>query len=217
MTPMTIVLCVCGLAVAVLLIAEYKAIRLGIVVGKLAAATCFIAVALLSGALESTYGQILLGGLVLCWIGDACLLSSGRSKGFLAGIGAFLLGHVAYAVAFFELGVDLTGLGAAGLVVAGLLAIVLIWLRPHVPLDFRIAVQAYVGVIGMMLASAFGALLAGAPVALFAGALAFTVSDLFVARERFVSEGFANSALGLPLYFGAQLLLASTAASGVVR
>jgi hypothetical protein len=43
------------------------------------------------------------------------------------------------------------------------------------------------------------------------GALAFYASDLAVARQRFVAESFANKLWGLPLYYGAQLLLASTA------
>jgi len=38
----------------------------------------------------------------------------------------------------------------------------------------------------------------------------FGISDLFVARQRFVSSGFVNAAVGLPAYFGAQLLLAYT-------
>ena len=47
-----------------------------------------------------------------------------------------------------------------------------------------------------------------APILIAVGAIAFTISDLFVARERFVQTGFANGAIGLPLYFGSQLLLA---------
>ena len=46
--------------------------------------------------------------------------------------------------------------------------------------------------------------------ALAVGALAFTASDVSVARDRFVKHEFVNRAWGLPLYFGAQLLLAVT-------
>ena len=38
--------------------------------------------------------------------------------------------------------------------------------------------------------------------------MAFFVSDLAVAREQFVSEGFVNKTWGLPLYYAAQLLFA---------
>jgi uncharacterized membrane protein YhhN len=64
-------------------------------------------------------------------------------------------------------------------------------------------VIAYIAVISTMLAAA-----AGTRVPLIAvGALAFYFSDLSVARDRFVAPGFINRAWGLPLYYGAQLLL----------
>jgi uncharacterized membrane protein YhhN len=40
------------------------------------------------------------------------------------------------------------------------------------------------------------------------GALLFFVSDLFVARQRFVSPGRVNAVIGLPLYYAGQFLLA---------
>jgi hypothetical protein len=41
------------------------------------------------------------------------------------------------------------------------------------------------------------------------------VSDLFVARDRFVQPGFVNRLLGLPLYYAAQAMLAISTASAV--
>lgn len=52
---------------------------------------------------------------------------------------------------------------------------------------------------------------ASAPL-LLAGAFLFFLSDLSVARERFVAPGFANKLWGLPFYYGGQLLLALGAA-----
>jgi len=43
-----------------------------------------------------------------------------------------------------------------------------------------------------------------------AGAVTFYVSDLSVARDRFLAPGFVNRLWGLPLYYGAQLLLAGS-------
>jgi hypothetical protein len=40
----------------------------------------------------------------------------------------------------------------------------------------------------------------------------FYVSDLAVARQRFVAQSWTNKLWGLPLYFGAQLVLAATVA-----
>jgi uncharacterized membrane protein YhhN len=202
---------VCVSAVACLLVAEWADSRIAKVSAKMSAATAFLAMALACGALESTYGQILLGGLVLCWIGDACLLSPGQSTGFLAGIGAFLLGHVVYAIAFYQMGLDPMGLLIGGLVIGGLAIITLRWLRPQIPDDFQIAVMSYIAVISVMMIASIGAVAAGAPVILAIGAIVFGISDLFVARERFVSSGFVNAAVGLPAYFGSQLLLAYTA------
>jgi hypothetical protein len=42
------------------------------------------------------------------------------------------------------------------------------------------------------------------------GASLFAISDLSVARDRFVARAFVNRLWGLPLYFAAQLILAST-------
>jgi len=216
LSPMIAAIAVCASAVTVLLLAERSAARSVIASAKMVAASAFIAMALVCGALESTYGEILLAALALSWVGDACLLSSGRSTGFLVGIAAFLLAHLAYAIAFIGRGLDLTALGLAGLGVLGFMSLVLRWLWPRVPGDFRIAVASYVGVISFMVATAIAAAAAGAPLVLALGAIGFAISDLFVARERFVASAFSNSAIGLPLYFGSQLLLAYTASLGSV-
>jgi hypothetical protein len=41
---------------------------------------------------------------------------------------------------------------------------------------------------------------------------AFAISDLSVARERFIAPTFANLAWGLPLYFAAQLAIGASVA-----
>jgi hypothetical protein len=45
---------------------------------------------------------------------------------------------------------------------------------------------------------------------ILAAAVAFYLSDLAVARDRFVAPGFRNRLWGLPLYYGAQLLFVWT-------
>ena len=42
----------------------------------------------------------------------------------------------------------------------------------------------------------------------FGGALSFYLSDLFVARQRFLKAEFVNRLIGLPLYYIGQFLLA---------
>ena len=60
-----------------------------------------------------------------------------------------------------------------------------------------------------MLGLALAAWQAGASVCVLLGALAFFVSDLAVARDRFVVKQFSNRLWGLPAYYLGQVLLAS--------
>lgn len=178
-------------------------------VAKPAASAGFILAAIGHGAAATGYGQAILVGLGLSMVGDVLLMW--RDKGpFRAGILAFLAGHVAYVVAFSGRGID--GAAAAGVAVAcGVAAlIVLRWLLPHVERDMRAPVLAYVAVISVMLVCAVSthARIPSAPIVL--GAVGFYLSDLFVARERFVVSSFANRLLGLPLYYAAQHVLAWT-------
>ncbi len=174
---------------------------------KPAAAGCFLGLALTAGALESPYGRVLFAGLVLAAGGDVLLIPKSK-RAFLAGLVSFLLGHVGYAIAFFVRGVDATWtLASAGALV--LLAVpVLRWLWPSVEGKMRGPVAAYVVVITAMVALAAGTFGAHGDLRVLGGALAFYLSDLAVARERFVAPGFVNRLWGLPLYFGAQLVLA---------
>ena len=76
----------------------------------------------------------------------------------------------------------------------------------------RVPVRAYVSAISLMVAAAAGTYTASPAPALLAGAIGFALSDLSVARDRFVEPGFVNRVWGLPLYYVAQLLLASSVA-----
>ena len=202
----------CAAAVAALLVAERRGARVGIWLAKPVASLAFVWAALQSGATGSAYGDWLLAGLVLCLAGDLLLIPVERPSVFRAGILAFLLGHVAFAVAFLTRPLSWLGLLGAGLLLFGLLRAVLRWLRPRLAADMVVPVHAYVIVIGSMAAVACAVSLAGGPWQVAAGALAFAASDVAVARDRFVSPGFVNRAWGLPLYYAAQLTLAATPA-----
>lgn len=191
-----------------LLVSERHDFRAGTILGKLTASTAFLAFALAIGALATPVGRLVFAGMLFCWIGDALLLSRGTSISFGLGIGAFLLGHLAYAVAFQVWGIDWMVFGIACLCVGWLGWCVLRWLTPHVPSTFRLAIRCYVIVIGTMVACAIGASAGGANAFAAIGAIAFATSDLSVARERFVAPSFVNSLWGLPLYYAAQIALA---------
>lgn len=210
MSPTTPWIALCAAACGALLACEWKGWRPGIWVFKTLASTAFVATALAGGGLASEYGRAVVAGLALCWLGDLLLLPRRSEPAFLAGIASFLLGHVAYGFAFLGLGLDAPTLGWAGAGAAGLGAAVLRWLWPRLLGVFAVAVPLYVLVIGSMVATAVAAVAAGGPLGLAVGAVLFAVSDLSVARDRLVRSAFANAAWGLPLYFGGQLVIATT-------
>jgi uncharacterized membrane protein YhhN len=191
-----------------LLVAEFHGWRLGVWIAKPGAATGYLIVAVASGAFDTRYGVLILCGLTLSWLGDVLLIPQGRPNVFRAGILSFLLGHVAYAIAFA--GLAQSAIASAGTaLICGIVAWrVLLWLIPHVDADMKVPVYAYVGVISLMLILAAGCAVATSRPDIFAGALLFYLSDLAVARDRFVVESFWNGAWGLPCYFIAQLILA---------
>lgn len=203
-----------AVAVIALVLAERRASVLPRAVAKLAASSGFLAVAWLAGAADSPYGLAILVGLVLSWIGDAFLLSAKRGP-FLAGLGGFLLAHVAYVVAFVVVGPSAVWTTLALVPLVGVAVLVWRWLRPSLDPGMVGPVGAYVVAITAMVALSFGAYGAGGRVgvvAIPAGAIAFFLSDLSVARDRFVAPGWSNRAWGLPLYYLGQILLASSVA-----
>jgi uncharacterized membrane protein YhhN len=84
------------------------------------------------------------------------------------------------------------------------------WLWPHLG-QRRISVTAYIVAISIMVWGGVSVFTVGAlPWTAAAGALLFYLSDLAVARNRFIQKDFINRAVGLPIYYLGQLLLALT-------
>lgn len=202
----------CAVAVAGLLVAEYRRSRAGLWLAKPLASLAFIWAGLAAGALDSGYGQLVLLGLVLCLLGDVLLIPLERPAVFRAGVFAFLAGHVAYSAAFLTRPLDPLGLAAGTVLLAVVVGAVLRWVGPTLPAGMVWPVRIYMIVIGLMSALACGVTAAGGPWAVAVGALAFTASDVSVARDRFVRHEFVNRAWGLPLYYAAQLAIATTPA-----
>jgi uncharacterized membrane protein YhhN len=207
MTLAALAIVMAVLVAALLFAARGKQKGLEWIVKPLAALT-FVAAGLLLGALETAWGTILFAGLVLAAIGDVLLIPK---KTFLAGLVSFLLGHVAYAIAFAVRGVDARWAIGAGLVLVVVAVPVVRWLLPHVRGHMRMPVLAYVAVITAMVALALGTYGARSSPLILIGAVGFYLSDLSVARDKFVAPGFVNRLWGLPLYFFAQLVLAASA------
>lgn len=213
----------CAIACAVLVIAEWRGLATVRIAAKLAASAAFVAVGVRALALagpgagdagRAAFGQAIVAGLVLGAIGDACLLGAAK-RWFLAGLVAFLFGHLAYVAGITMIepagrwGGDAGWLAAVPIGVGGV-ALALLWPRLGA---LRPAVIAYVATIVAMVVAAIAAARGAALPEpnrwrLVVGAGVFFVSDLAVARDRFVAHRFANKLWGLPAYYAGQLLLA---------
>ncbi|MCW2794710.1 MAG: hypothetical protein JWM79_207 [Nocardioides sp.] len=144
-----------------------------------------LVVALVLGAASSAPGRWMLVALALGMAGDVALL--GESVGrFRAGVAAFLVGHVAWIVAFATLGLprpDWSWLVLALVAASGLVT------RDVVPAAHRahgssvsLPVAVYTLVIATMLVCAW---FTGAPL-IAAGAAIFVASDSTLSVDRFV-------------------------------
>jgi uncharacterized membrane protein YhhN len=192
--------------VAALVGSEARAWRTGSCVFKPLASVGFLAAAISADAARTPFGHAIIAGLVLSAVGDVMLLLH-VSRAFMAGLGSFLLAHVAYAAAFVLSGVPLDALVLA---LCGLLPMAVAvgrWLLPHVKRNMRAPVLAYLVVITAMVALA-AACSGKTGLWTLIAAAAFYLSDLSVARDRFVQRAFVNRAWGLPVYYAAQLIFA---------
>jgi uncharacterized membrane protein YhhN len=221
---MTTATIVCAVACVVLVGAEYKHARMLRIVAKCVASLAFIVVGAAAidphlrhpiAAANPVQSAILIG-LVLGAIGDVALLGTGK-RAFLAGLVAFLFGHLMYVLAaadhvrpsqwLYE------GRPYAFIpIVVGIAA--LTWLWKHLG-SMRLPVIVYVLVIVAMVVGAIAvarAIPAPATEAhrhrFLIGAVLFFISDLAVARDKFIEKGFSNRAWGLPTYYAGQLFIA---------
>lgn len=195
-----------ALLVAALTWVEFKQNRRAQNFLKPAAALGFIAIALLASAQDWSFGRWILAGLISCAIGDVLLLSRESPLKFKLGMAAFATGHILYTVAFFHHPAfsfsPLKYALAVLPIVAGLAYF--LWIRTKLPVDFKIPVAIYSVIIVTMVIASFGVPLWMVP----AAASVFAISDMFVARDRFVDDAPANALAITPLYFGAQALFA---------
>jgi uncharacterized membrane protein YhhN len=171
----------------------------------------FICTALVQAHPIPGYYHILLLGLIFCLGGDV-FLALPQDRMFLMGLVSFLLGHVFYVICFFYVA-DVSQWTWIGCLAASTVsALVFYRLRPHLG-DMLIPVIAYIVVITVMVVGAWtvrsdAGLNYTGRLLVFVGAVSFYLSDLFVARDRFLKSEFANRLFGLPIYYSGQFLLA---------
>lgn len=128
-----------------------------------------------------------LAALALSLAGDVFLMLPDRDRWFVFGLGAFLLGHLAYVPGLWLLGVTSLGLVVGVVVVAMAVGTlgrrILAGVRSDQP-ALSIPVTAYLVVISLMVVTAFGT---GIGVAV-TGAALFYASDALIAWTTFIED-----------------------------
>ncbi len=211
MTLNTLIFLLAPLLLTVLLLSENRGWTPYTITFKFLLSSLLILVSLIQMAPDLRYTSAVIAGLALCLVGDVCLAIPGQTA-FRIGLVAFLLGHVGYIVAFVMTAHPGRAMWVTALAAVPVSTFVYARLLPYLD-RMRRPVMGYVVVITLMVITA-GALF-GTPHLAYAGrllvlngALAFYISDLFVARQRFVHPSFYNRLIGLPLYYLGQFQIA---------
>lgn len=196
-----------------LLIFERREHLMGKLAVKALLSTLFVLTAWAVATSWSAYALVVVVGLLLCLAGDVCLVFPQQAV-FRAGLVAFLLGHVAYTGAFARASYPNWGLWIAAALALPVSSLVFYRLQPYLG-AMRKAVMAYIVVITVMVIAAGGLfgdhqLPLAARFLVLNGAFSFYLSDIFVARQRFVQPSFGNRLIGLPLYYLGQFQIAYT-------
>jgi uncharacterized membrane protein YhhN len=157
----------------------------------------------------SVRGGAIIVGLAFCLAGDVLLMLP--SDRFVAGLASFLVGHLAYTVAFTAgSGFSFSLRSLLPLAIYG--AAIYTLLAPHLG-KMRSPVLAYVVVIlimGWQAWERWNRVGAGGDLLAFLGALFFIFSDSVLALDRFRAEFKSARLLSLTSYFCAQWLIASS-------
>jgi uncharacterized membrane protein YhhN len=172
----------------------------------------FIITALLQTHHNLVYFYIILSGLLLCLIGDVCLIFFFNKKVFTAGLVSFLAGHIMYTIAFLKFGETGIVMSAAAVISMLISTFIFISLKPHLG-NMTGSVSAYIIIITAMVISAASFMNnetndINGRILIITGAILFYASDVFVSRHRFVKKEFVNRAVGLPMYYTAQFMIA---------
>jgi uncharacterized membrane protein YhhN len=183
-------------------LAEWKGSKTLVLLTKIAASSSFLALGLMNAG-RPYYGMLVVAALAFSWVGDVLLVWR-SSAALMGGIAAFLIAHIAYAVAFATLPLDAAAFGIALIIWNVAVVLLLRWLWKYLEGHDRFAVLIYMAAITIMvsLAAATTSPLIGIAAAMFA------ISDISVARDRFVIRSAANKIWGIPLYYLAQVLFA---------
>ena len=194
-----------------LLYYEKRENQTGRLLTKTPLSALFVIAALIQPHPQASFFYFMLIGLICCMAGDICLVFPQKVL-FLAGLVAFLVGHIWYTVAFIHTAAihQLAWIGFLVVLLAS--GWIYFWLKPHLG-SLKRPVLLYIIFISLMVGGAWillgdGGLSLSGRLMVFSGAVLFYFSDLFVARQRFVQKAYRNRLFGLPIYYAGQFLLA---------
>ncbi|MEK5064445.1 lysoplasmalogenase [Cytobacillus sp. FSL R5-0596] len=152
--------------------------------------------------------RLVMIGLFFCMLGDGFIAVS-----FVAGLGAFLVGHLFYLSGFLKLSQNTKGrvaaiipIGLYSLIIGSRLIASLTEKEEHALVW---PVIAYMMVISIM---ALSAILTGNRLAI-AGSLLFVISDSILSWNMFVTDIVYSDVLIMTTYYAAQFLIASSLAT----
>jgi alkenylglycerophosphocholine/alkenylglycerophosphoethanolamine hydrolase len=165
------------------------------------------------GRPTTTFSWFVTAGVALSVVGDVALLSD-SNRAFMVGLAAFLLGHVAYVIAFLGVAVwsPHVAVVAAIVLTSTVLLLRAIWKGAG---SMQVPTIAYAAVITTMVIAAWatvGGPLGTAPFAAV-GAVLFYISDSSLALNRFRRPIPHVSFLALGVYWIGQLGIAIAAAA----
>lgn len=167
---------------------------------------------------SDSLGKMIAIGLIFGLIGDILLnlrfvLKSNGQKAFLAGILAFLIGHIMYLLALIPIAVNLIECVVLGIILAAAL-LTYIFKTMEVKISFKIFGVFYLGaVIIMTVIATLLAMTTGNThdIVYAIGAILFTASDIVLIFNTFSGvTKFSLRITNLSLYYIGQLLIAGS-------
>jgi uncharacterized membrane protein YhhN len=177
---------------------------------KMLASTAMVALVFTGRGTFDAYALLVTGALLASWAGDFALSFKGQ-QAFLGGLISFALAQMLYTLGFFARSpMDLLSVALSGAVMAITAAAILRWLTPHVPDRLAMPVSGYIAIISVMVVTAFGTSGSLIDPRIPSAAVLFAISDVLVARQQFVAPSRSNRLVGLPTYYAAQVLFATT-------
>ena len=182
------------------------------------ASVCFVILGFTAlGGGDGKFAKLVVIGLVLGAVGDVLLnlrfvLDKIGQKIFLAGIAAFLAGHIMYVIALSTRSAELLKYIIIGIVLAGILLAAIFTILKDIKPAFKIFGVVYIGAVSIMAAVAVGNAIANRyylDSGFAVGAVLFLISDVVMIFNTFGKEQkFALRITNLTLYYIGQLLIA---------